>query len=92
MMQLVHTKVAQPKLRAFRPQVLPLLDNADWGQSQQQINAVVFIPGALFVSVSHQTGQGQWPECRLKVRIRGGDGWARTEARALLVYAGHRPT
>ena len=34
--------------------------------------------------------QGQWPEGWLKVRIRGGEGLARAEARTLQDFAGHR--
>ena len=36
--------------------------------------------------------QGQWPEGRLNVGIRGGEGQTQAETRTLLVCAAHRPT
>ena len=53
-MQLAHSKVTKPKRGDRSASSLPLLDNAGWGQCQQQINAV----GLVFVSASQQTGLG----------------------------------
>ena len=89
MMQLAHPKVAQLKLGAFRPQVCHcwtmlrptrILDSlakkpAVW-QSQQQINAVGFVPGAqLSLPPTRQySTQGQWPEGQIIVGIKEGGG------------------